>query len=380
MRRYTLPLLVAGILLGAYLDASGWGWDAHRFINRRSVYHLPGQMALFIQDSSFFATHSVDADQRRVSGDTSFYAEGPRHFMDIDDYPDFHNLPRSLDSLIALYDWERVKQNGTNPWATVWTLDSLVDQLARGEWARATLTASDLGHYVGDAHQPLHNTKNYNGQLSNNYGIHSRYETTMLSPTYYLSSLSIVPDSVRYIASPIEFIFDYILHTNSLVDTVLLADTYAKVVSGWNGSGAAPPTYYNALWSRTQAITLDQMQRGTEDLASLWYTAWVDAGLIVPTHVDLPASTTAAEFDLSQNYPNPFNPTTTISYYLPVGGTVALTVFALNGQEVATIFHEVQGAGDHEVRFDASSLASGIYFYRLQLGGFSQTRKLLLVR
>ncbi|MBM2846922.1 MAG: hypothetical protein HW407_2234, partial [Bacteroidetes bacterium] len=103
MRRYTLPLLVAGILFGAYLDASGWGWDAHRFINRRSVYHLPGQMSLFIQDSSFFATHSVDADQRRVSGDTSFYAEGPRHFMDIDDYPNFHNLPRSLDSVIALY-------------------------------------------------------------------------------------------------------------------------------------------------------------------------------------------------------------------------------------------------------------------------------------
>jgi len=380
MRRYILPLLVAGILLGAYLDASGWGWDAHRFINRRSVYHLPGQMALFIQDSSFFATHSVDADQRRVSGDTSFYAEGPRHFMDIDDYPDFHNLPRSLDSLIALYGWERVKQNGTNPWATVWTLDSLVNQLARGEWARATLTASDLGHYVGDAHQPLHNTKNYNGQFSNNYGIHSRYETTMLSPTYYLSSLSIIPDSVRYIASPIEFIFDYILHTNSLVDTVLLADTYAKVFSGWDGSGAAPPTYYNALWSRTQAITLDQMQRGTEDLASLWYTAWVDAGLILPTDVEIPGNTQPAEFGLDQNFPNPFNPTTTISYHLQVGGTVALRVYSLDGREVAAPVLANQSAGYHSVKFTASSLASGVYLYRLQLGSFSQTKKFILLK
>jgi hypothetical protein len=369
------------ILVGlTYVAAFGWGWDAHRFINRNTVYHLPHQMQLFIQDSSFFALHSIDADQRRVSGDTSLFAEAPRHFMDIDDYPNFHNLPRSLDSVIALYGWERVKQNGTNPWATVWNYDSLVNQLSRGDWTNAKLTASDLGHYVGDAHQPLHNTRNYNGQYTNNTGIHSRYETTMLSPTYYLSALSITSDSVRYIGDRINFIFDYILHTNSLVDTVLQADTYAKVVSGWNGNGTAPPAYYNALWLRTRAITLDQMQRGTRHLADLWFSAWVDAGLIVLTATDPPVAMVPADFQLHQNYPNPFNPVTNISYALPVGGTVSLKVYSLDGREVATLLDENQSAGFHEVQFNAERLASGVYFYQLRLGKFVQTRKLMLLR
>jgi hypothetical protein len=379
MRR-ALPVAGVFIIVGVfYLDAYGWGWDSHRFINRSAVYHLPNQMQLFIQDSSFFALHAADADQRRVSGDTSFYAEAPRHFMDIDDYPNFPSLPRDLDSVIALYGWERVKANGTNPWATVWNMDSLVSQLRRGDWARATLTASDIGHYVGDAHQPLHNTKNYNGQLSNNYGIHSRYETTMLSSTYYLSHLFIVPDTVVYVADKINFIFDYILHTNSLVDTVLHGDTYAKTVSGWNGSGTPPPSYYAALWNYTRTVTLEQMQRGTNDLASLWYTAWVDAGLITSKGEE-PSVTAPSEFQLKQNYPNPFNPQTTISYFLPVGGTVSLKVFALDGREVAALVQENQSVGEHTVLFSANGLASGVYIYRLQLGAFAQARKLLVVK
>jgi hypothetical protein len=336
-------------------------------------------MALFIQDSSFLALHSIDADQRRISGDTTFYGETPRHYLDIDDYPNFQSLSRNLDSLIVIYGWERVKQNGTNPWATLWTLDSLTNQLSRGDWATATLTASDLGHYVGDPHQPLHATVNYNGQFTGNTGIHSRYETTMLSSTYYLNSLFITPESVQYVADPTEFIFAYILHSNSLVDSILQADNYAKIASGWDGSGPVPPAYYNALWDRTRTITLDQMQRGTKNIADLWYTAWVDAGLITPSGV-LPAKTTPADFELNQNYPNPFNPTTTISYRLQVGGTVLLRVYSMTGEDVAVLVNELQSAGKHSVTFDAGDLPSGTYFYRLQLGKFAQTKKLVVLR
>ena len=368
-----------GLVLLTLLVLGGWGWNAHRFINRSVVYHLPGSMALFIQDSSFLALHSIDADQRRISGDTTFYGETPRHYLDIDDYPNFQSLSRNLDSLIVIYGWERVKQNGTNPWATLWTLDSLTNQLSRGDWATATLTASDLGHYVGDPHQPLHATVNYNGQFTGNTGIHSRYETTMLSSTYYLNSLFITPESVQYVADPTEFIFAYILHSNSLVDSILQADNYAKIASGWDGSGPVPPAYYNALWDRTRTITLDQMQRGTKNIADLWYTAWVDAGLITPSDV-LPAKTTPADFELNQNYPNPFNPTTTISYRLQVGGTVLLRVYSMTGEDVAVLVNELQSAGEHSVTFDAGDLPSGTYFYRLQLGKFAQTKKLVVLR
>ncbi|MBI4535197.1 MAG: T9SS type A sorting domain-containing protein [Ignavibacteriae bacterium] len=273
-----------------------------------------------------------------------------------------------------------MKNNGTNPWATIWNYDSLVAQLARADWNTAKLTASDVGHYVGDAHQPLHCTVNYDGQLTNQRGIHARYESTMLSPTYYLSQLFIVPDSVAYIADRIEFVFDYILHSNSLVDTILQADLYAKVVSGWNGTGTAPPSYYEALWLKTRSITLEQMQSATLDLASLWYSAWVDAGLIVPTGTTLSFESQPSEFLLRQNYPNPFNPSTTISYFLPVGGTVTLKVFSVDGREVMTLADDEQSAGDHSVQFNAIDLSSGVYFYRLSLGKFTQTKKLLILR
>jgi hypothetical protein len=86
------------------------------------------------------------------------------------------------------------------------------------------------------------------------------------------------------------------------------------------------------------------------------------------------------QFVLSQNYPNPFNPTTVITYHLPVAGVVSLSVFDLLGRETATLVQEEQKPGRHEVKLDASHLATGVYFYRLQAGGHSETKKLFLVR
>jgi hypothetical protein len=85
-------------------------------------------------------------------------------------------------------------------------------------------------------------------------------------------------------------------------------------------------------------------------------------------------------FILNQNYPNPFNPTTTIRYGLPQSSPVTLVVYNTLGQQVATLIEGEQKAGYHEVKFDASGLASGMYLYRIRAGDFVQTRKLLLVR
>jgi hypothetical protein len=85
-------------------------------------------------------------------------------------------------------------------------------------------------------------------------------------------------------------------------------------------------------------------------------------------------------FELHQNYPNPFNPTTRIEYATPRTSHVSLKVFDLLGREVATLVDEVQEAGFKSVEFNASDLASGVYFYRLQAGTFAQTKKLALIR
>jgi hypothetical protein len=83
---------------------------------------------------------------------------------------------------------------------------------------------------------------------------------------------------------------------------------------------------------------------------------------------------------LKQNYPNPFNPSTTIRYGLPHKSQVSLIVYNTLGQLVSQLVSGEQEAGYHEVRFDASYLSSGMYFYRLQAGDFVQARKLLLLR
>jgi hypothetical protein len=87
-----------------------------------------------------------------------------------------------------------------------------------------------------------------------------------------------------------------------------------------------------------------------------------------------------AEFVLSQNYPNPFNPTTVISYQVPAASMVTLVVYDILGREAASLVNEEKAPGIYEVRFDASHLASGVYFYRLQAGDFIQTKKLIVMK
>ncbi|MCH7820039.1 MAG: T9SS type A sorting domain-containing protein [Candidatus Marinimicrobia bacterium] len=88
----------------------------------------------------------------------------------------------------------------------------------------------------------------------------------------------------------------------------------------------------------------------------------------------------AAEFALSQNYPNPFNPETVIEYSIPFRSEVNLIIYNLRGEEVAHLIDERKPAGSYTVKWDASNMASGIYFYRLQAGDFVRTRKMLLLK
>jgi len=87
-----------------------------------------------------------------------------------------------------------------------------------------------------------------------------------------------------------------------------------------------------------------------------------------------------AKFELAQNYPNPFNPTTTINFSIPRETEVALTVYNILGQQVATLVHEMMKPGNHAIVFNAEKLASGTYFYRLTAGSYTATRKMILLK
>lgn len=86
------------------------------------------------------------------------------------------------------------------------------------------------------------------------------------------------------------------------------------------------------------------------------------------------------DFALSQNYPNPFNPSTIISYSIPKSSFVQLKIYDMLGREVASLVNKEQAVGNYKVEFNASNLTSGVYFYRLQSGEFTETKKLILLR
>jgi hypothetical protein len=380
MTRKALPLVFLTIALAAL--TIGWGSTGHRFINIRANVHLPISMQSFIQDSLFFADHASDADARKGSDPT----EGPKHYIDLENIPAFELLSRNLDSLIGVMGAGTVASNGVLPWATADAYDSLVSQLGRGALDAARLTASDIGHYVGDGHNPLHLTNNYDGQLTGNRGIHSRYESGMIN--LYVSELVTSPGSVRYIEDPFSAVLAYCIAGNSLADSIMIADDAAKTESGWSGSGTPPPQYYAALWAHTGRFTTQMIQQATEMLASLWYSAWVDAGLMAPTSAETDNSTVPDFVTLAQNYPNPFNPTTTIAVSLSQEAFVLLRVFDMGGREVAVLFEGTRPAGTWHATFEGGGLPSGVYVYQLRAqptgssgsAATTRSRRMILLR
>jgi hypothetical protein len=362
------------VLICAAQVMFGWGSTGHKIINKNAVIHLPSSMQKFIDQQSFLETHSTDPDTRRTS-DTAMFSEQYRHYLDVDDYPNFRNLSRSFDTLVMMYGWNRVKENGTNPWTIVWVMDSLTAQLKRGDWTTAYQTAADLGHYVADPHQPLHAAANYNGQFTGNTGIHSRYETTMINN--YKDQITITKDSVHYIDDVYGFAFNFILHSNSLIDSIFHADNMAKAAT----SGSYTSEYYAVLWQQLGEMTKNQFQSATIDLASLWYTAWVNAGLLTqPMNVKKERSAKPKSFNLYQNYPNPFNPKTKIEFDIAQPLHVKLEIYSVDGKLIIQLVNTTLETGSYSTEWGGEHVPSGLYFYRLSAGEFSQTKKLVVVK
>ena len=111
----------------------------------------------------------------------------------------------------------------------------------------------------------------------------------------------------------------------------------------------------------------------SDDFATIKYSQ-------TPTGIDQTDYNLPGNYSLHQNYPNPFNPSTTISYHLPINGQVTLKVYDVLGNTIAILVNEEKPAGNYSVNFNASHLASGIYFYKLQARSFVETKKMMLIK
>ena len=175
-------------------------------------------------------------------------------------------------------------------------------------------------------------------------------------------------------------------HAERDSSTVILADDFMLPVFGQTRRTWIYVEYWNGINDFTSRYVVDSI-----GVDRSYFEVWDDwvllHGAVIDgiqygtlTSVQYPGVGIPNEMVLNQNFPNPFNPSTTITYELPKTSQVSLMVYDILGREVAVLVNERSEAGVHEVRFDGSNLASGVYFYRLQAGTYVQTRKLLLVR
>lgn len=255
------------LLLAMPLAAAGWGGRLHMDISREAAQSVPDDMKLWRMYARLMARYSIQPDLWKDYE----AAEGERHYIDLEAYAPLAatNLPPDPTALRSgLY-----RYHGHLPWVIADLQAKLTAAMATGNWVQAASLAAAQGHYVGDLHQPLHTTENYDGQLNGQNGVHMRWESDM--PGAHWRSALMPETHAEYISNLWPAVLGWLDRSHGRAVDVLAADYDATRVADPNRD---PDAYYEYLWQTTGDLFVEQVHRAATDLGSLWYTAWVDAG------------------------------------------------------------------------------------------------------
>jgi len=281
MKRLTiLVTLIIPILL-----CTSWGFFAHQRINNLAVFTLPnGMVAFYKKNIKYITEHAVDPDKRRYI-DT---LEAPRHYLDVENYEkDIDSIPEKWNDALNKYGQKKLNENGILPWQIQRSYYSLVKAFKTRDSIKILKYSADLGHYIGDAHVPLHTTANHNGQLTNQVGIHAFWESRL--PELFSINYNYLVGKANYIENPLKETWKILKHTHSLVDTVLTfeAELNASFPSDKKYSFSERNNtilkQYSVAYSKTyhdkmNSMVERQMRSAILEIGSFWYSAWVDAG------------------------------------------------------------------------------------------------------
>ena len=266
-------LVVAGVVL-APIPAGAWGFEAHKFIMGRAIALLPAHIRPFFEAARVpIVEHSIDPDLWRTAGWTE---EGTRHYFDLDAYGNhpFKDVPRDMDEAIKKHGIEFVNRNGTLPWRVVDIHRDLAEAFRqRNVYARENIKffASVLGHYVADAHVPFHTTLNHDGQLTQQAGIHNRFELEMFER--YRNWIRISPRPVFKIPDARAYMFDTLTQSFVLVQPLLEADRLAAAGREHYDDG-----YYALFFGKSRPLLESRLSDSITAVASMITAAWVEAG------------------------------------------------------------------------------------------------------
>ncbi|HCA42666.1 MAG TPA: hypothetical protein DEP28_05365 [Bacteroidetes bacterium] len=299
-------------------------------------------------------------------------------------------------------------QNGTGPWSGIWISGNPTDILKRGDRVRVKGTveenfgvtrinvSSPSNIVVLSSNNPLPSALNVNtGQIPNSAqdgdSLVERYESMLIRYNFPVA-ISCINAGVGLACTTPEPLPDTTFRRNFgeiLVQDFSNVQSRIELQGGnhtysnnWDGLGNVPP---NILLTKNDSITFVQ------GILYFSFSNWKtvprrpsDFGTITPVGITY-NSEIVNDYNLSQNYPNPFNPVTRFNYSLPVNANVTLKIYDMIGREVSVLVNQFNQAGSYIIDFNASNLASGVYFYKLQAVGvngtsFSQTKRMVLIK
>lgn len=280
-------ILVLSLWLCCAGPAHSWGFFGHRKINYYAVFLLPPEMlVLYKTHISFLTEHAVDPDKRRYI----VPVEGARHYIDLDRYGryPFDSLPHKWNLAVAKYPADTLARHGIVPWWIPVMTARLTNAFREKELFKILKLSAELGHYIADAHVPLHTTRNHNGQLTDQKGIHGFWESR-LPELLAEKEWDFFIQKAVYIRNPSEFIWKRVLESAAAADTVLQTEKSLSLSFPPDQKFAFEERGGTAVrqYSEAYSIRYNQLLRGMVErrmrqaifaVASFWYTAWVNAG------------------------------------------------------------------------------------------------------
>jgi len=279
--------LVAAFTIAAFVvapgSASAWGIEVHKYILARAIPLLPREIRPYFEKyQSSIVEHAGDPDLWRTVG---WLEEPPRHFVDMDAYgpPPFKEFPHDYDEAVRRYGLDFVQKTGTLPWRAEEIYRKLVEAFTqKAPYSRENirLFSSVIAHYTADAHQPFHAVLNYDGQLTGQWGVHSRFESELFER--YQSKLRLTPAPTFEIANPREFIISALTDSFALVQPILDADKKAVA-----GREFYDDVYFDRFFAATRPILEKRLSDAITAVASMITAAWAEAGRL-PVPVDVP--------------------------------------------------------------------------------------------
>jgi hypothetical protein len=274
-------------LAGVVLVSTGfnWGFFGHQKINRLAVFTLPPDMIGFYKANiDYIAEAAVNPDKRRYA----VVDEAARHYLDLDHYGDsaLFTMPRYWKQAVEKYSEDTLKAYGIVPWHIERMQNRLRDAFMIRDPQQILKMSAEIGHYIADAHVPLHTTENYNGQLTGQDGIHGFWESRL--PELFSEEYNFFTGRATYISNTQMEAWKGIALAHTALDSVFIFEKqlgmkYGEKKFSFETKGKLTQKNYSREFSKAYHQALSgmverHMRICIRRIGSFWYTAWVDAG------------------------------------------------------------------------------------------------------